>query len=220
MYPTCTPQSCVSSPLLVTLLTHDRSARWDSNHIIKFADNTAVVGLIGNEKEEDADRREVEQRVVWLKEHNRALNTSKTKEMIVDFSETTSNHHQPLTIDGSVGERAQSAKFLGVLLTEDVATRSNTTSIIQKQLRRVKRANLHISMDFYHQRCICRACSIISDPSHSLFFPHAVWEEVQEHLNRNHPAVRLWNFQHIGPHKQDVTQHVLFIYPYDSTASV
>lgn len=116
--------------------------RWDSNHIIKFVDDTTVVGLISNEKEEDAYRREVDQLVVWCKEHSLALNTSKTKEMIVDFSETRSNHHQPLTIDGSVEERV---KFLGVLLTEDLATRSNTTSIIkrvQKQLRRLKKANL------------------------------------------------------------------------------
>ncbi len=42
------PQGCVLSPLLFTLLTHDCTAKFSSNHIIKFADDTTVVGLISN----------------------------------------------------------------------------------------------------------------------------------------------------------------------------
>ncbi len=42
------PQGCVLSPLLFTLLTHDCTAKFSSNHIIKFADDTSVVGLISN----------------------------------------------------------------------------------------------------------------------------------------------------------------------------
>ncbi|KAK3575670.1 hypothetical protein QTP86_031626 [Hemibagrus guttatus] len=38
------PQGCVLSPLLFTLLTHDRAAMHSSNHIVKFTDDTAVVG--------------------------------------------------------------------------------------------------------------------------------------------------------------------------------
>ncbi len=40
------PQGCVLSLLLFMLLTHDCSAKFSSNHIIKFADDTSVVGLI------------------------------------------------------------------------------------------------------------------------------------------------------------------------------
>ncbi|KAK3539426.1 hypothetical protein QTP70_007666 [Hemibagrus guttatus] len=36
------PQSCVLSPLLFTLLTHNCAAMHSSNHIIKFADDTSV----------------------------------------------------------------------------------------------------------------------------------------------------------------------------------
>ncbi len=45
------PQDCVLSPLLFTLLTHDCTAKFSSNHIIKFADDTTVVGLISNNDE-------------------------------------------------------------------------------------------------------------------------------------------------------------------------
>ncbi|KAL0202538.1 hypothetical protein M9458_000556, partial [Cirrhinus mrigala] len=36
------PQGCVLSPLLFTLLTHDCNAKFSSNYIIKFADDTTV----------------------------------------------------------------------------------------------------------------------------------------------------------------------------------
>ncbi|KAK3522309.1 hypothetical protein QTP86_002559 [Hemibagrus guttatus] len=46
---TGTPQGCVLSPLLFTLLTHDCAAMHSSNHIVKFADDTTVVGLISKQ---------------------------------------------------------------------------------------------------------------------------------------------------------------------------
>ncbi len=51
------PQGCVLSPLLFTLLTHDCTAKFSSNHIIKFADDTTVVGLISNNDECTTERK-------------------------------------------------------------------------------------------------------------------------------------------------------------------
>ncbi len=44
-------QGCVLSPLLFTQLTHDCTAKFSSDHIIKFANDTSVVGLISNNDE-------------------------------------------------------------------------------------------------------------------------------------------------------------------------
>lgn len=40
------PQGCVLSPLLYPLYSHDCEATRTSNHMVKFADDTVVVGLI------------------------------------------------------------------------------------------------------------------------------------------------------------------------------
>ncbi len=75
-------KGCVLSPLLYTLLTYDCSATSPSTHIVKFADETAVVGLISNEKEY---RLEVEQPEGWCRANNRSINVNKMKKMIVGF---------------------------------------------------------------------------------------------------------------------------------------
>ena len=45
------PQGCVLNPLLYSMFTHDCVALHASKSIIKFADNTTVVGLITNNNE-------------------------------------------------------------------------------------------------------------------------------------------------------------------------
>ncbi|KAJ8352219.1 hypothetical protein SKAU_G00236950 [Synaphobranchus kaupii] len=45
------PQGCVLSPLLFTLLTHDCTTTYSTNHMVKFADDTTLVGLITKDDE-------------------------------------------------------------------------------------------------------------------------------------------------------------------------
>ncbi|KAJ8336082.1 hypothetical protein SKAU_G00394250 [Synaphobranchus kaupii] len=45
------PQGCVLSPLLFTLLTHDCKTNYSTNHMVKFADDTTLVGLITKDDE-------------------------------------------------------------------------------------------------------------------------------------------------------------------------
>ncbi len=75
------PQGCVLSPLLFTLLIHDCTAKFSSNHIIKF---TTVVGLISN-NDETHYREEVAQLAEWCGTNNLSLNVGKTKEVVLDF---------------------------------------------------------------------------------------------------------------------------------------
>ena len=74
------PQGCVLSPLLYSLFIHDCVAKRASNSIIKFADDTTVVGFITN-NDETAYREEVRALGLWCQESNLSLNVNKTMEM-------------------------------------------------------------------------------------------------------------------------------------------
>ncbi|KAI4886750.1 hypothetical protein NFI96_004619 [Prochilodus magdalenae] len=93
----------VLSPLLYTLYTHDCTTTYSSNTIIKFADDTTIIGNIT--KDDEGPYRE---EVKLL-----SLNVSKTKELIIDFRKG-GRTHIPLNTGGTLVERVSSFNFIGV----------------------------------------------------------------------------------------------------------
>ena len=81
-------------------------AKHDSNTIIKFADDTTVVGLI-TDNDETTCREEVRDLAVWCQDNHLSLNVSKTKELIVDYRKRRSEQ-APINIDRAVVERVES----------------------------------------------------------------------------------------------------------------
>ncbi|KAK7910081.1 hypothetical protein WMY93_014765 [Mugilogobius chulae] len=152
------PQGCVLSPLLYTLYTFDCRPSHPTNVIIKFADHTTVVGLIKNNTEA-AYRDEVDNLVEWCSLNNLSLNSSKTKEVILDFRKKKETDPPPLYIKGDLVERVSHFKFLGTYICQDLTWTTNITSLVKKAqqrlyfLRTLRRANLPQALLLSFYRC-------------------------------------------------------------------
>ncbi len=133
------PQGCVLSPLLYSLYTHDCVSSHSSTSIIKFADDTVVLGLISN-NDETAYLDEVERLSSWCQDNCLSLNGSKTKELIVDFRKRHLLPYTPLMISGTPVERVSSFKYLGVNISEDLTW----TTHIQTQVRKARQRLYHL----------------------------------------------------------------------------
>ena len=118
------------SPVLYSLFTHNCMARHNSNTIIKFADDTTVVGLI-TDNDETAYREEVIDLAGWCQNSNLSLNVIKTKEMIVDYMKRRTEH-TPILIDGAVVEQVESFKFLGVHITNKLELSKHTKTVVER----------------------------------------------------------------------------------------
>ncbi len=77
------PQGCVLSPLY----TIDCTSKDASVKLLKFADDTTLIGLI-QDGDKSAYRQDVKELAVWCSLNNLELNMLKTVEMIVDFRRT------------------------------------------------------------------------------------------------------------------------------------
>ncbi len=132
------PQGCVLSPLLYSLYTHDCVSSHSSTSIVKFADDTVVLGLISN-NDETAYLDEVERLTSWCQDKCLSLNVSKTKELIVDFRKRQQWPYT-LMISGTPVERVSSFKYLGVNISEDLTW----TTHIQTQVKKARQRLYHL----------------------------------------------------------------------------
>ncbi len=133
------PQGCVLSPLLYSLYTHDCVSSHSSTSIVKFADDTVVLGLISN-NDETAYLGEVERLTSWCQDNCLSLNVSKTKELIVDFRKRQQRPYTPLMISGTPVERVSIFKYLGVNISEDLTW----TAHIQTQVKKARQRLYHL----------------------------------------------------------------------------
>ncbi|KAK1785826.1 hypothetical protein P4O66_003201 [Electrophorus voltai] len=135
-FSTGAPRGGVLSPLLSSLYTYDCTATSNSTIIVKFADDTVVMGLI-LDNDERAYLEEIKHLENWFQENNLLLNVSKTKELIVDCSKKQERHYQPMRISGTTVERVDSFRYLGVRILQDLSWSRHTNSLAKKARHRL-----------------------------------------------------------------------------------
>ncbi|KAK3557583.1 hypothetical protein QTP70_030513, partial [Hemibagrus guttatus] len=132
---TGSPQGCVLSPLLFSLYTNGCTSGHQSVKILKFADDTTLIGLI-SDGDESAYRGEMDRLVSWCSMNNLELNSLKTVEMIVDFRKDPAPLPPVILCDSPVTS-VESFRFLGTSITKELKWEQNIRSLTKKAQQRM-----------------------------------------------------------------------------------
>ncbi|KAK3566665.1 hypothetical protein QTP86_002398, partial [Hemibagrus guttatus] len=152
---TGSPQGCVLSPLLFSLYTNGCTFGHQSVKLLKFADDTTLIGLI-SDGNESAYRGEIDRLVSWCSTNNLELNSLKTVEMTMDFRKDPAPRPPVILCDSPVSS-AESFCFLGTTITKELKWAQNISSLTKKAqqrmyfLRQLKKFLLPVKMlvNFY-----------------------------------------------------------------------
>ncbi len=138
------PQGCVLSAFLFVIYTNAMKSINGKCKIIKYADDTVVIGLIDSDNDESEYRNTISYVADWCSNNFLDLNVTKTKEMIIDFRKTK-NIKEPVVIGNKDVEIVDQHKYLGVTIQNNLKWNIH----IDKQ---IKKANQRM----YHVRCLVK----------------------------------------------------------------
>ncbi|WP_419631026.1 reverse transcriptase domain-containing protein, partial [Thiolapillus sp.] len=124
------PQGTVLAPFLFSLYTADCRSTDESCPLVKFADDTELVGKISND-EDALYHKQIENFVNWCDKNYLYLNVSKTKEMCIDFRKNQ-RCPKPVYIKGEAVERVETYKYLGVVFDSKLNWKENINSVLKK----------------------------------------------------------------------------------------
>ena len=134
------PQGCVLSPLLFTLYTNDCCSAFQNCTIIKYADDTVIIGNIENNNE-TLYLNQVDCFVDWCNCNYLNLNVKKTMEMFIDFRKDK-NQYCPLVIKAENVKIVDSYKYLGVIIDNKLTFAEHIQYLYKKSIQRIHHLRL------------------------------------------------------------------------------
>ena len=149
----------------MSLYTNSCRSTYTSCHCFKYADDTALVGLITND---EADyRSSVDQFATWCSDNCLEMNLTKTKEIKIDFRSGV-HHPNPVKIMGQNIEIVHSYKYLGTIIDDKLRWDENTTNLFkngQQRLYFLRKLNaLHVDrniLSLFHDYFVKSVCFMI-----------------------------------------------------------
>ena len=124
------PQGTVLAPFLFTLYTSDARSKFENCSLVKFADDTALLGLI--KKEDDtAYVEQIHDFVNYCSNNFLELNVKKTKEMVIDYRKSN-NVPSVVSINGSMVERVDTYRYLGVVIDNRLSWHEHVEALSKK----------------------------------------------------------------------------------------
>ena len=125
------PQGCVLSPYLYITYTNNCKCTNPNQSCIKFADDSAILGLMSDADSETEYRDTVDKFSEWCSDHHLELNVSKTKELVVDPRRGT-HPVEPVVIGQESVEIVDSFRYLGVILDKDLTFKEHVVATQKK----------------------------------------------------------------------------------------
>ena len=131
----CIDIRVVFTSFLFIIYTNALSLCSTTCKIIKYADDTVVIGLINNDNEQEY-RDTVSYVSSWCNENHLNLNAGKTKEMIFDFRKIQ-NDKAPVIINNTSVKQVPSYKYLGVIIQNNLKWNEHVTAQVKKADQRM-----------------------------------------------------------------------------------
>ena len=129
------PQGTVLAPFLFSLYTADCRNTDESCPVVKFADDTELVGKLSND-EDGLYHKETENSVNSCDKNYLYLNVNNTKEMCIDFGKNQ-RCPKPVNIKGEALERIKTYRYLDVVFDSKLNWKENINSVLKSEIENV-----------------------------------------------------------------------------------
>jgi hypothetical protein len=125
----------VLSPILFSIYTGIIKSESSNVTVIKYADDTVIVGLIAQAEDTECYMNEIERICKLSNDHSLQLNPLKTKEMLFTTKRLTPAV-EPIYVDGTFINMSNSVKYLGIIIDEKLNFSEHCSRVIAKANQR------------------------------------------------------------------------------------